>query len=410
MVGNPTESTRRLVSKRWETCGKHLNERDRRLFVAAEAQALGRGGIAAVAAVTGVAASTISAGLKEFKAHEHGHIPAIEKRIRHPGGGRKSLLVDDPTLLRDIEILVESTTRGDPDSPLRWTCKSVRNLAEELWARGHHVSPKTVSTILKTHNYTLQANVKRDEGRNHPDRNAQFEHIHAAVKAALQKGIPVISVDAKKRELVGAYKNSGREWHRKGQAPEVKVYDFVDRELGRATPYGVYDVGSDRGWVNVGSDNNTAEFAVESIDRWWRKMGNQQYPHAHELVITADSGSSNGYRVRLWKQKLQEFSDKTGLTVRVHHFPPGTSKWNKIEHSLFSRISLNWRGRPLVSHEVIVQLIAHTTTNNGLPVRAERDRRHYAKGIKVSKQQFQQINLHKEQFHGEWNYSIVPHH
>jgi Rhodopirellula transposase DDE domain len=397
--------SRQGVDERWNQCGKYLDEYGRRLFAGAEAKALGHGGIAAVATVTGMSVTTIRAGLQEIASRDKGTLPG---RVRRSGGGRKSLLAHDPALLHDLEALVESTTRGDPESPLRWTCKSLRNLAEELAAQGHHISHVTVGEVLKEHGYTLQADVKCDEGSSHPDRNAQFEHIHTAIKAALRAGTPVISVDAKKKELVGAYKNAGREWHEQGKAPRVKVYDFVDRTVGRATPYGVYDVGADSGWVSVGSDHDTAEFAVESIERWWRKMGNLHYPHARELVITADSGGSNGYRVRLWKQKLQEFADTTGLTIRVHHFPPGTSKWNKVEHSLFSRISLNWRGKPLVSHEVIVQLIAHTTTKSGLRVSAERDDKQYAEGIKVSDQQFQRINLQEENFHGEWNYSILP--
>lgn len=400
--------SRKAVDERWNQCGKYLDEQGRRLFAGAEAKALGRGGIAAIAAVTGMSVTTIRAGLQEIASRDKGTLQSSPGRVRHPGGGRKNLLVHDPALLCDLEALVESTTRGDPESPLRWTCKSLRNLAEELKAQGHHVSHETVGEMLKEHGYTLQSDAKRDEGGSHPDRNAQFDHIHAAIKAALRTGTPVISVDAKKKELVGAYKNAGREWHEQGKPPQVKVYDFVDRTVGRATPYGVYDVGADSGWVSVGTDHDTAEFAVESIERWWRKMGNLHYPHARELLITADSGGSNGYRVRLWKQKLQEFADKTGLTIRMHHFPPGTSKWNKIEHSLFSRISLNWRGKPLVSHEVIVQLIAHTTTKSGLRVSAERDDKQYAEGIKVSDQQLRRINLQEENFHGEWNYSILP--
>jgi hypothetical protein len=384
--------SKKSLDERWNTCGKHLDEHGRRLFVAAEAQSLGRGGIVVVSEVTGVARSAIYAGIKEIKAHEQGKAPVAWGHVRYAGGGRKNLLTHDPALLRDLEDLVESTTRGDPESPLRWTCKSLRNLADDLRALGHQVSHGTVRELLKDNDYSLQGDVKRHEGGNHPDRNAQFEHIHAAIKAALKSGTPVISVDAKKKELVGAYKNAGREWHEQGKAPQVKVYDFIDKKIGRATPYGVYDVGADNGWVSVGGDHDTAEFAVESIERWWRKMGSLHYPHARELLITADSGGSNSYRVHLWKQKLQEFADKTGLTIRMHHFPPGTSKWNKIEHRLFSRISLNWRGRPLVSHEVIVQLIAHTTTKNGLHISAERDRKHYATGIKVPEEQFRQIN------------------
>jgi Rhodopirellula transposase DDE domain len=334
VVGISTER-KNDIGERWNECGKHLDEHGRRLFVAAEAKALGRGGIAAVAVVTGVAESTIRAGLKEIRGANKEAPPVIWGRIRHPGGGRKSIIAYDPALLQDLEELVESTTRGDPESPLRWTCKSLRNLAEELKAKGHQIGHETVGAILKEHDYTLQGDAKQNEGRSHPDRNAQFEYIHAAIKAALKTGEPVISVDAKKKELVGVYKNAGREWHEQGDAPKVKVYDFLDRKLGRATPYGVYDVGNDSGWVSVGSDHDTAEFAVESIERWWRKMGSLRYPHAHELVITADSGGSNSYRTRLWKQKLQEFADKTSLTIRMHHLPPGTSKWNKIEHRLF---------------------------------------------------------------------------
>ena len=356
------------IHTRFEMLTPFLNERTRRLFTAAEAAALGRGGITRVARATGVSRRAIAAGLAELHAPQTASIP----RVRRPGGGRKRTVQIDQTLQDDLEQLIDPLTRGDPESPLRWTCKSVRKLAEELRRLGHATSHRIVATLLHDLGYSLQANRKTLEGTSHPDRDAQFAYINAKVQAALQAGEPVISVDAKKKELVGDFKNAGREWHPAGQAVPVRVYDFVIPALGRVTPYGIYDMARNAGWVNVGTDHNTAAFAVESIRRWWQSMGQSAYPQARTLLITADGGGSNGSRVRLWKLELQRFADETGLEIAVSHFPPGTSKWNKIEHRLFSFISQNWRGKPLVSHEVIVNLIAATTTTTGLTVVCQR--------------------------------------
>jgi Rhodopirellula transposase DDE domain len=327
-------------------------------------------------------------------------------RTRQAGAGRKKIEIKDETLLPDLLALVDSTTRGDPESPLRWTCKSLRNLADELKAKGHAVSHVVVGKLLKAQNYSLQSNVKVIEGNQSPDRNAQFEHINKTVAAALKANLPVISVDTKKKELVGAYKNAGQEWLPSGAPVKVKVHDFIDKELGRANPYGVYDIGADEAWVSVGTDHDTSAFAVQTIRRWWFSMGRQRYPQAKQLVITADGGGSNGHRVRLWKLELSRLAQETGLDIQVHHFPPGTSKWNKIEHRLFSFITMNWRGRPLVSHEVIVNLIASTKTRSGLAVRAELDNADYPKGLVVSEEDFASIKIDRNEFHGEWNYCI----
>jgi transposase len=329
-------------------------------------------------------------------------------RVRRPGGGRKKAIEQDPALKRDLEELLESTTRGDPEAPLRWTCKSVRNLTTELKQQEHAVSHQVVADLLHELGYSLQANRKTKEGAGHPDRNAQFEHLNAKVKRYLGSKDPVISVDTKKKELVGDFKNGGRELRPKGDPEKVRVHDFRDKELGRATPYGIYDIGRNAGWVSVGVDHDTAEFAVESIRRWWRSMGLETYPRAKRLLITADSGGSNGARLRLWKVELQKLADETGLRIAVCHFPPGTSKWNKIEHRLFSFISQNWRGKPLISLEVIVNLIAATTTSKGLEVHSELDQRVYQPGIKVSDAELAQVNLQREKFHGDWNYRIIP--
>ena len=325
---------------------------------------------------------------------------------RQAGAGRKKIQTKDVTLLPDLLALVDSSTRGDPESPLRWTCKSLRNLADELKAKGHTVSHVVVGKLLKQQDYSLQGNVKVLEGNQSPDRNAQFEHINASVAAALQANQPVISVDTKKKELVGAYKNAGQQWEPSGEPVQVKVHDFVDPELGRANPYGVYDIGADEAWVSVGTDHDTSAFAVQTIRRWWFGMGRQRYPKAKQLLITADGGGSNGHRVRLWKLELSRLAQETGLDITVCHFPPGTSKWNKIEHRLFSFITMNWRGRPLVSHEVIVNLIASTKTRSGLRVRAELDNADYPKGLVVSDQDFAAIKLDRNEFHGDWNYRI----
>jgi hypothetical protein len=402
------ESTSAL-SQRYELLAGVLDERQRRMLVAAEAKVIGRGGISEVALATGVSRQTIRAGLMELeamRAADGGR--ALPSGIRRAGGGRKKVAEQDATLLSDLENLVDPTTRGDPESPLRWTCKSLRVLATELEARGHAVSHVVVGKLLKTLGYSLQANAKTLEGSKSPDRDAQFEHINACVGGALGAGEPVISVDTKKKELVGPYKNNGREWEKQGQPVEVKVHDFIDPDLGRANPYGVYDLGADTGWVSVGTDHDTSAFAVETIRRWWFSMGKARYPNATELTITADGGGSNGYRVRLWKLELQKLSDEIGMAIRVCHFPPGTSKWNKIEHRLFSFITMNWRGRPLVSHEVIVNLIGSTTTRSGLKVRAVLDDNLYPKGITVSDDEFAGIRIERDSFHGDWNYRIRP--
>ncbi len=395
------------IRERFELLGWALDERLRRLLAAAEAQALGRGGVTAVAKATGVSRRAIHAGLKEL-AERTGLLLPVPGRVRRPGAGRKRLIERDMTLRADLERLVEPLTRGDPETPLRWTCKSLRRLAEELGAEGHRVSRTVVSQLLYEMGYSLQANAKTLEGSHHPDRNAQFEHINREVQARLAQRQPVISVDTKKKELIGAFKNSGRTWRAKGQPEEVNVYDFIDQELGRANPYGVYDLGADAGWVSVGTDHDTAAFAVQTIRRWWQAVGQLAYPQAQELMITADGGGSNGSRVRLWKVELQRLADEISLTIRVCHFPPGTSKWNKIEHRLFSFITMNWRGEPLVSHEVMINLIANTRTRSGLQVRAELDPATYPKGVKVTDEQFKAIHLEPDKFHGDWNYAILP--
>ena len=329
-------------------------------------------------------------------------------RIRHPGGGRKRTVERDPSLREDLDKLVEPTSRGDPDSPLRWTCKSVRQLAAELKRQGHKTSHRMVAELLHEMGYSLQANRKTLEGTGHPDRNAQFEHLNHAVQLQLLAGEPLVSVDTKKKELVGPFKNGGRELRPKGAPEQVRVHDFMIADLGRVSPYGVYDIAQNEGWVSVGVDHDTASFAVESIRRWWRSMGRDLYPQATRLLITADAGGSNGYRVRLWKLELQKLADETGLEMAVCHLPPGTSKWNKIEHRLFSAISQNWRGKPLVSHEVVVNLIAATTTRTGLRVRAELDTNRYPAGRSVPDHVLETIHLRTDPFHGEWNYTLVP--
>ena len=395
------------AGKRFDLIGWALDERLRRLLAAAEAQVLGHGGITAVAAATGVSRRAIHAGLKELEERPKSPLSA-SRRIRRPGAGRKKLVEQDVTLRADLERLVEPLTRGDPETPLRWTCKSLRRLAEELAAQGHPVSRTVVGELLSEMGYSLQANAKTLEGTDHPDRNAQFEHINREVQARLAEGQPVISVDTKKKELIGPFKNPGKTWRAKGQPEAVNVYDFIDSSLGRANPYGVYDLAADEGWVSVGTDHDTATFAVQTIRRWWQAVGQAAYPDATDLMITADGGGSNGSRVRLWKVELQRLAYEIGLTIRVCHFPPGTSKWNKIEHRLFSFISMNWRGQPLVSHEVMIQLIANTRTRSGLRVRAELDAAKYPKGLKVTDEEFLAIRLEPDQFHGQWNYTIRP--
>src|SRR5262245_6199098 len=372
------------VREKFELLRHVMDERVIRLWAAAEAKALGHGGAAIVTAATGIRGKRIWQGMRDLE--ELAKSPPVEKpqhqRIRRPGAGRKPLTETDPTLVPDLESLIEPVTRGDPMSPLRWTCKSKTKLAEELKAMGHKVSATKVGRLLHQLGYSLQANKKTIEGAQHPDRDAQFRYINTRARAFLRRGLPVISVDTKKKELVGEFKNGGREWMPTGEPERVRVHDFIDPSLGKAIPYGVYDVGDNAAWVSVGVDHDTAEFAVQTIRSWWRSMGLRAYPNAKELLITADSGGSNGYRNRLWKKCLQEFADETGLSIDVSHFPPGTSKWNKIEHRLFSHISQNWRGRPLVSHEAVVSLIAATNTATGLRVKAKLDRRRYSLGKK----------------------------
>ncbi len=381
----------------------HLNEKQRRILLAAEARALGYGGITRVARATGMSRDTIHTALQE---HEQA-VPGSE-RVRQRGGGRKKMRDRDPTLVADLEALVSPDTRGDPMSPLRWTCKSTRQLATALQQRGHQVSAHIVRDLLHEARYSLQANAKTREGRRHPDRDAQFQYLNEQVKHFLEQGWPVVSVDTKKKELVGAFKNGGREWQPKGAPEAVNVHDFADPELGKAIPYGIYDVGRNVGWVTVGQDHDTASFAVTSLRRWWEVVGRHSYPQAAQVLICADGGGSNGYRVRLWKVELQQFATTTGLQVTVCHLPPGTSKWNKIEHRLFAHISLNWRGRPLVSHEVVVNLIGATTTREGLQVQAERDTGSYPTKIKVADEELAAVQLTPHAFHGEWNYTIAP--
>lgn len=392
------------IKQRFVSLEPFLNERLRRLYAAAEAKALGYGGVSTVARATGVSRRAIGDGLKELAAPTAGG----GKQIRKPGGGRKRTVAKDATLVHDLEQLIEPVSRGDPESPLRWVCKSVRQLAAELNRQGHQVSHRLVAELLQEMGYSLQANRKTSEGASHPDRNAQFEHINEQVQVYQDAGQPVISVDTKKKELVGDFKNGGRELRPKGDPEQVRVHDFALPELGKANPYGVYDVTHNLGWVNVGIDHDTATFAVESIRRWWRLMGQPLYPAAHQLLIMADGGGSNGSRLRLWKVELQKLADEIGLEIAVCHLPPGTSKWNKIEHRLFSFITQNWRGKPLISHQVIVNLIAATTTTAGLKVRCQVDKQFYPTGTVVSDAELAQVNLHPDDFHGEWNYVISP--
>lgn len=380
-----------------------LDERQKRLMAAADALIIGRGGISVVAAASGMSRVTIHRGIREIEAGQ-----VTEKRIRRLGAGRKPVTFHDPRVLRDLESLVDPLAKGDPQSPLRWTCKSTRQLADALGALGHQLSYKTVGALLHDLGYSLQANTKSLEGADHPDRDRQFRYINERVEFFLRRRHPVISVDTKKKELVGRYKNGGQEWRPQGEPEQVKTHDFIDKELGKAIPYGVYDLQHDLGWVNVGCDHDTAEFALESIRCWWKTLGRRLYSSSGKLLICADAGGSNGYRLRLWKVEVQKFATETGLAITVCHFPPGTSKWNKVEHRLFSFISMNWRGRPLISHEVMVKLIGSTTTRSGLKVRARLDRRQYETEIKVSDEEMEELNLHPHDFHGEWNYTIKP--
>jgi transposase len=392
------------IRRKYAVLAGHLDERARRIWAATEADALGFGGISLVARATGISRRAIHCGLTELNAEE----TVAPDRIRKPGGGRKPIVHHQPDFPDQLERLVEPLTRGDPESPLRWTCKSVRLLADELGQHGIHVGRQTVATQLHTLGYSLQGNRKTVEGKQHPDRNAQFEHINKRVKREMKAANPVISVDTKKKERVGNYKNSGRKWHRKGEAPKVNSHDFPSPDVPCAHPYGVYDLARNLGFVNVGTDHDTATFAVASIRKWWLTQGRHAYPKAKRLLITADAGGSNGSRLRLWKWELQRLADKLGLPISVCHFPPGTSKWNKVEHRLFSFISLNWRGEPLTDYETVVNLIAQTTTTTGLKVSCQLDRRRYPTGRKVSDEEWARINLHRDDFHGDWNYEIRP--
>jgi hypothetical protein len=395
------------IQTKYRSLEPEMDERLRRQWAAAEARDIGWGGITAVAQATGISRTTITAGLHELMLPEEERVREAS-RVRCPGGGRKSLTETDPGLLTALEALIEPSTRGDPESPLRWTCKSTRNLADELTRQNHPVRPRTVARLLRKAEYSLQGNRKTREGSSHPDRNAQFEFINSSVQRFMNRGQPVISVDAKKKEKVGDFKNGGQEWFPQGAPEEVRVYDFLIKSLGKATPYGVYDLLQNQGWVSVGIDHDTAPFAVNSIRRWWNEMGEQRFPHARELLITADGGGSNSHRSRLWKVSLQDLADELGLRLFVCHFPPGTSKWNKIEHRLFSFITKNWRARPLVSLEVIVNLIASTTTQTGLIVKAALDTNCYPTKIKVTDEQLGGLHLKPHDFHGEWNYTLSP--
>lgn len=400
-------SVEQMIREKFDSLKHVLDEQTRRLWAAAEAKTLGRGGISTVSRATGFSRTTIHQGIKDLA--RAAEVTGLgRRRIRSPGGGRKPITEYDPAVLVKLERLVDPLTRGDPESPLRWTCKSIRQLAAALQDQGHVIGRQKVAHLLRELGYSLQANQKKREGSQHPDRDAQFNYINEQVATFQARGQPVVSVDTKKKELVGDFKNAGREWQPKGHPEAVRVHDFADKQLGKVNPYGVYDQSANVGWVSVGTDNDTAEFAVESIRRWWHKMGIDLYSNATELLITADCGGSNGYRVRLWKVALQAFANETGLCVSVCHFPPGTSKWNKIEHRMFCHISMNWRGKPLIDHEVIVNLIGTTTTKTGLAITAELDTTAYPKGVKIADEELEKVNLNKASFHGEWNYMIAP--
>jgi hypothetical protein len=395
------------IQTKYRSLEPEMDERMQRQWAAAEASDVGWGGITAVAEATGMSRTTITAGLRELKLPEEERVEEAS-RIRRPGGGRKLVTEIDPDLLAALEALIQPTTRGDPESPLRWTCKSTEKLADELTRQNHPVRARTVARLLREVGYSLQGNRKTREGSSHPDRNAQFEFINASVQRFIKRGQPAISVDAKKKEKVGDFKNGGQEWFPQGEPEDVRVYDFLIKSLGKATPYGVYDLLQNQGWVSVGIDHDTAQFAVNSIRRWWREMGEQRFPRARELLITADGGGSNSSRSRLWKVSLQELADELGIRLFVCHFPPGTSKWNKIEHRLFSFITKNWRARPLVNLEVIVNLIASTTTRTGLIVKAALDTNRYPDKIKVTDEELRRVRVKRNEFHGEWNYTLLP--
>lgn len=385
-----------------------MDERVRRQWAASESIALGWGGVSLTAQATGLARNTITQGVRELKERQACPETLVRERVRRVGAGRKRVTETDPTLLKALDALVDPVTRGHPESPLRWTCKSTRKLAKELQKQKHDVCARTVAALLIEEGYSLQANRKMTEGKQHPDRNAQFEYIQERVLAFLKKRQPIVSIDTKKKELVGEFKNGGQEWQPQGEPEKVKVHDFPDKELGKVAPYGVYDLANNEGWVSVGITHDTAQFAANSVQRWWREMGTRRFPRASELLITADGGGSNSSRCRLWKVALQHLADEIGLKLTLCHFPPGTSKWNKIEHRLFCFITNNWRGRPLTTYEVIVNLISNTTTEQGLIVKAALDKTVYETGIKVSDEELAKILLTRASFHGEWNYTIRP--
>ena len=398
---------------KYEVLSERLDERSMRLCLASDAMALGHGGISRVARAAGVSRTTIHAGLRELRApgatsEPEGAVEKGKRRVRRRGGGRKALAESDPTLLEDLDGLLDPATRGDPMSPLRWTCKSTTKLAAELRAQGHRVSQATVWRLLDELGYSMQSNRKTREGSDHPDRNAQFEFISAGAREFLERGCPVISVDTKKKELIGPFKNAGNEWQKKGEPVEVNMHNFPDRVLGKVIPYGIYDIGRNEGWVSVGISHDTAEFAVESIRRWWVQMGQRAYPAASEVLITADGGGSNGTRVRLWKVELQCLADALGLRLHVRHFPHGTSKWNKIEHRMFCHITANWHGQPLLSRMAVVELIAATSTAQGLALHADLDETTYETGRSVSDEEMRALAMERCDFHGEWNYRLSP--
>lgn len=396
-------ATRHALQHKFAQVWPHLDERARRLVAASEALHLGYGGISLVSRACGLSRVTITNGVRELTAE-----PLAPGRLRRPGAGRPTLVMRDPELPRRLEALVEPLTRGDPESPLRWTCKSTRTLAARLSAQQHPLSHEKVAQLLRDLGYSLQGNRKTEEGKDHPDRDAQFQHINAQVRRALAGRTPVVSVDTKKKELIGNFENQGRRWRKKKSPEQVNGHDFPAPSVPRAYPYGIYDLGRNTGFVNVGTDHDTGTFAVASLRGWWRHAGKRLYPNTRRLLITADGGGSNGYRLRLWKIELQKFADETGLSIMVCHFPPGTSKWNKVEHRLFSFISSNWRGEPLRDHETVVRLIAGTTTAKGLTVTCRLDRRKYSVGRKVTDAEFARINIRPHAFHGEWNYTILP--
>lgn len=399
------------IREKYHHLKSYLDELSMRAWLATEAHSIGRGGISLVSKATGMSRTTIYAGMRELKSETPSkQVSEIKHhRIRAKGGGRKKLIEKDKQLLTDLDALVEPVSRGDPQSSLRWTCKSTPKLVKELKAQGHSICQRSVCDLLSKLGYSLQSTRKTREGGSHPDRDAQFQHIADKVAAYQQKGDPVISVDTKKKELVGDFKNAGQEWQPKGKPEEVRVYDFIDKELGKVAPYGVYDLTANQGWVSVGIDHDTAEFAVETIRRWWKEMGSALYEKANRLLITADCGGSNGYRVKLWRVELQKLADELGITIQVCHFPPGTSKWNKIEHRMFCHITQNWRGRPLLSRQVVVNLIGSTTTDKGLQITAKLDENHYKSGIKVTNEELENLVIVRDNFHGEWNYQIKPH-